>query len=177
MSLLARVAHSLLPLTIALPGWAFTDAGATAAEGPTAATAPSAPSAPAAGETGAPMSLAAANPTRVAPSAATVADHVVASDSGTPSADATSATKAVDGFGTALAASDLDRYRGGQLTLNTMQLTGALTNTYAADVATGSNSINEGSFANASGLPTVIQNSGANVLIQNATILNVRFGN
>jgi hypothetical protein len=33
-----------------------------------------------------------------------------------------------------------------------------------------------GSFSNASGLPTVIQNTGANVLIQNATIVNVRFG-
>ena len=40
---------------------------------------------------------------------------------------------------------------------------------------TGSNAINEGSFANASGLSTVVQNTGANVLIQNATILNIQF--
>jgi hypothetical protein len=42
-------------------------------------------------------------------------------------------------------------------------------------VLTGNNTITEGSFSNASGLPMVIQNTGANVLIQNATIVNIQF--
>ena len=45
----------------------------------------------------------------------------------------------------------------------------------AVNVVTGANIVTEGSFSNASGLPMVIQNSGANVLIQNATIINVQF--
>jgi hypothetical protein len=36
------------------------------------------------------------------------------------------------------------------------------------------NVISGGSFANSSGLPVVIQNSGANVLIQNATVINLQ---
>ena len=44
----------------------------------------------------------------------------------------------------------------------------------AVNVATGANIVTEGAFSNASGLPMVIQNSGANVLIQNATIINVQ---
>jgi len=47
-------------------------------------------------------------------------------------------------------------------------------NNSARNVTTGDNNISAGSFANMSGLPTVIQNSGANVLIQNATILNLQ---
>jgi hypothetical protein len=39
---------------------------------------------------------------------------------------------------------------------------------------TGANTIDAGSFANMSGIPVVIQNSGANVLIQNATIINLQ---
>ena len=37
----------------------------------------------------------------------------------------------------------------------------------------GSNNIGKGAFADAIGFPTVIQNSGNNVIIQNNTILNV----
>ena len=37
------------------------------------------------------------------------------------------------------------------------------------------NVIQGASFANASGMPTVIQNSGSNVLIQNATVINLQF--
>ncbi len=83
---------------------------------------------------------------------------------------------ASDGIGIALSATALDDLRGGSdLVFNDMQLKGTVANTRASQVITGSNAISEGSFANASGLPTVIQNSGANVLIQNATILNVQF--
>jgi hypothetical protein len=37
---------------------------------------------------------------------------------------------------------------------------------------TGNNTVSNGAFAGASGLATVIQNSGNNVIIQNATIVN-----
>jgi len=69
----------------------------------------------------------------------------------------------------------LDSYRGGaELTRNDMTLNGTTANNSARNVETGDNAISAGSFANMSGLPVVIQNSGANVLIQNAVILNVQ---
>ncbi|AZQ56529.1 hypothetical protein D5R55_28825 [Burkholderia cenocepacia] len=71
----------------------------------------------------------------------------------------------------------LDEHRGGDVLIGQNYLTGTVAENVANRVSTGSNSITDGSFANASGLPTVIQNTGANVLIQNATVLNVRFGN
>ena len=58
---------------------------------------------------------------------------------------------------------------------NVIHVTGEVTDNAATNVVTGHNSINEGSFANSSGLTTVVQNTGANVLIQNATIVNVQF--
>lgn len=79
-------------------------------------------------------------------------------------------------FGVAMTAEQLDAHRGGEAVFNDMNLQGTVTNNTARGVDTGSNMITGGSFSNASGLPTVIQNTGANVLIQNATILNVRFG-
>ncbi len=53
-------------------------------------------------------------------------------------------------------------------------LGGVVTGNSAAYVSTGANTIMGGSFANMSGLPVVIQNSGANVLIQNATVINLQ---
>jgi hypothetical protein len=44
----------------------------------------------------------------------------------------------------------------------------------ARNVVTGNNTIDNGSFANVSGLPMVIQNTGANVLIQNSTVINLQ---
>jgi hypothetical protein len=81
-----------------------------------------------------------------------------------------------DAFGIAMTADQLDAHRGGDALIGQNDLTGRVANNTANRVETGSNSISQGSFASASGLPTVIQNSGANVLIQNATVLNVRFG-
>lgn len=86
-------------------------------------------------------------------------------------------TSSDSSFGVAMTAEQLDQHRGGDQTISNMTLTGAVSDNSAKNVSTGSNAITQGSFANSSGLPTVIQNSGANVLIQNATILNVRFGN
>lgn len=53
-------------------------------------------------------------------------------------------------------------------------LGGMVTGNSAINVSTGSNLITDGSFANMSGLPVVIQNTGANVLIQNATVINLQ---
>ncbi|CAE6868559.1 hypothetical protein R75461_08437 [Paraburkholderia nemoris] len=149
MQALKRIAQLLLPVTIGLPCLAVHVFGAEAPASGIDAQAPAL------------AALAVAAPAQAPPS--------VASSSPAQS----------DGFGVALAigSEELDRHRGGDALISNMTLNGSVADNIASKVATGSNSINEGSFANASGLPTVIQNSGANVLIQNATILNVRFGN
>ncbi|WP_426396904.1 hypothetical protein ACN9M1_01860 [Ralstonia sp. R-29] len=85
----------------------------------------------------------------------------------------------VPSLGHAVGADKLDGYRGGTQdlyqTVNEARLSGTVSDNTAVNVATGSNIVRDGSFANAAGIPTVIQNSGANVLIQNATIVNVQF--
>lgn len=79
-------------------------------------------------------------------------------------------------FGVAARSDTLDAQRGGTDTVNNnMNLDGSVRDNVANNVVTGANSIDAGSFANMSGIPTVIQNSGANVLIQNATIINLQF--
>lgn len=79
-------------------------------------------------------------------------------------------------FGTPVPDGGLARQRGGAaLPSSEMKLDGAVGNNAATNVVTGANIISDGAFSNASGLPMVIQNSGANVLIQNATIVNVQF--
>lgn len=71
---------------------------------------------------------------------------------------------------------NLDLQRGGTDTVNNdMRLDGSVANNNAVNVVTGNNVIDAGSFANMSGIPVVIQNTGANVLIQNATIINLQF--
>lgn len=68
----------------------------------------------------------------------------------------------------------LDSRRGGTEVVNDMKLNGIVSDNQAYNLVTGGNSISEGAFAGASGMPMVIQNSGNNVLIQNATIVNVQ---
>lgn len=53
-------------------------------------------------------------------------------------------------------------------------LGGTVGNNTAINTVSGNNVIDSGSFANSQGLPVVIQNSGSNVLIQNATTINLR---
>lgn len=85
-------------------------------------------------------------------------------------------TQGVAGLGLPLKADRLVALRGGfEVVRNDMQLAGSVTGNTAADVSSGSNFIGGGAFAHASGLPTVIQNTGSNVLIQNATVINVQF--
>jgi hypothetical protein len=90
---------------------------------------------------------------------------------------AVAATAPADSFGVAMSPEQLDAHRGGDALIGQNYLTGTVSDNIASRVSTGSNSITDGSFANSSGLSSVIQNTGANVLIQNATVLNVRFGN
>lgn len=78
-------------------------------------------------------------------------------------------------FGLQSGEQELDRQRGGTDTItNEAKLNGFVTGNSAAYVNTGANTIDGGAFANASGIPIVIQNSGANVLIQNATIIHLQ---
>lgn len=71
----------------------------------------------------------------------------------------------------------LDEQRGGddEIVNNVIRITGEVTENTATQVVTGANNITEGSFANSSGITSVVQNTGANVLIQSATIVNVQF--
>jgi len=78
-------------------------------------------------------------------------------------------------FGSApLDPSILAKRRGGDRVFNDSRLKGVVADNKASNLTTGMNVISEGAFAGSSGMPTVIQNSGNNVLIQNATIVNVQ---
>ena len=66
-----------------------------------------------------------------------------------------------------------DQRGGAALVANDLVSKGTVSDNVAANLTTGTNTITEGSFSNAAGLPMVIQNSGNNVLIQNNTILNL----
>ena len=81
------------------------------------------------------------------------------------------------GLGPALATDALAGLRGGdsQVTVE-VDNQGTVEGNTASQVVAGDNRIDGGAFANAAGLTTVIQNSGSNVLIQNGTSVNVRFG-
>lgn len=78
-------------------------------------------------------------------------------------------------LGPAISDAQLAANRGGHtLELNANNLDGQVYSNQAIANVTGSNAITTGAFSGASGMPTVIQNSGNNVLIQNATILNLK---
>lgn len=77
-------------------------------------------------------------------------------------------------FDVAVPDSELSNYRGGATISNMNDLDASLYGNIALDSATGSNLVTEGALAGMSGLSTVIQNSGNNVLIQNAVILNLQ---
>ena len=78
-------------------------------------------------------------------------------------------------WGEAVASERLARTSGKDDTMHTEAvLGGTVGNNTAVNTVSGNNVIDSGSFANAQGLPMVIQNSGSNVLIQNATVINLR---
>lgn len=80
----------------------------------------------------------------------------------------------VDGFGQAVTAGTLQHFSGGGLVLNSQSLTGTVTGNTASQVSTGANSISGDAFSGATGIPTVVQNTGNNVLIQTGVIVNVQ---
>jgi hypothetical protein len=70
----------------------------------------------------------------------------------------------------------LDKERGGSDGIaSDTRVQGSVYGNAATNVSAGANVIQASSFANAAGIPVVIQNSGANVLIQNATVINLQF--
>jgi hypothetical protein len=78
-------------------------------------------------------------------------------------------------FGLPAPTGQLSTLRGGtDTTINDMRLHGTTSGNSARDVQTGNNIITDGALAHLSGIPVVVQNSGANVLIQNALILNLQ---
>jgi hypothetical protein len=79
-------------------------------------------------------------------------------------------------FGAALDEAALASQRGGQgdAFFNDSRARATISNTSTSNLATGTNAISEGAFANSNGLPMVIQNTGNNVIIQNSTILNLQ---
>lgn len=79
-------------------------------------------------------------------------------------------------FGAAADDGLLARARGGtDVTTIDTRLSGTVSGNSATHVTTGANVIQGGSFANMAGIPIVVQNTGANVLIQNATVINLQF--
>ena len=74
-----------------------------------------------------------------------------------------------------VATPSLARLRGGsEWVSSNIKLLGTTAGNTADHVITGSNAISAGSFTNLNGIPLVIQNTGANVLIQNAVILQLQ---
>lgn len=82
-----------------------------------------------------------------------------------------------ESLGEPVTSETLEAQRGGdeEIVINTIRVTGDVTGNTATNVATGANNIQDGSFVNSSGITSVVQNTGANVLIQSATIVNVQF--
>ncbi|MET0655371.1 MAG: hypothetical protein ABWY94_07355 [Pseudoxanthomonas sp.] len=92
------------------------------------------------------------------------------------SADASTPQPQASDIGTPVDAANLDRLRGGESTVdNEVLIDGAVEGNTADRIVSGPNGISDGSFANASGINTVIQNTGNNVLIQNGMVVNVQF--
>jgi hypothetical protein len=84
---------------------------------------------------------------------------------------------AISELGRAIATDRLSVMRGGDAsqTDNLIDVDGSVDDNTAHHITSGSNSIADGAFSNASGINTVIQNTGSNVLIQNAMIVTVDF--
>lgn len=109
-----------------------------------------------------------------------IAGSAVAADR--PAADALSAPERlsfvvpIEGLGPALDPSALDAYRGGDDSVeNDVDIRGQVGGNTAQNTISGNNTLSGDAFSNASGISTVIQNSGSNVLIQNGMIVNVQF--
>lgn len=83
----------------------------------------------------------------------------------------------VNSLGAPVGVARLQTMRGGEEKPGSIIIIdGKVEDNTADNVTGGSNIINGGSFGGASGINTIIQNSGTNVLIQSATVVNVNFG-
>lgn len=111
-------------------------------------------------------------PPVLAPAASIAESTPQAAPSGVESA----ARGAIGVFGKPVDGSRLNEMRGGaELVVNDQRLRGTVANNVARNTVSGDNIVMGSSFANSAGLPTLIQNSGSNVLIQTGTIVNVQF--
>ncbi|MGQ4659311.1 hypothetical protein [Lysobacter sp. F6437] len=81
----------------------------------------------------------------------------------------------VEGFGPTVDAAGLARLRGGNSVENHVDSNGVVEGNHAENINSGDNTLAGGAFGNATGINTVIQNSGSNVLIQNGMVVNVQF--
>jgi opacity protein-like surface antigen len=73
-----------------------------------------------------------------------------------------------------LSDAELDNHRGGQrITLNDADLSAEMEGNTLVAGTNGSNSIGAGALSGVSGIATVVQNTGNQVIIQSSTILNV----
>jgi hypothetical protein len=101
--------------------------------------------------------------------------HNVAATSTSSSRHEVAPPHDVAGWGPSINSAALAKLSGGTDITETMTLNGTVSDNNVDHVVNGANVISSGSFTGAMGLPTVIQNSGNAVLIQNATIVNVQF--
>lgn len=84
--------------------------------------------------------------------------------------------RGVDGIGATVDADRLSGLRGGEKSIdNRILVDGRVSDNVAEKIVSGANAVGGGAFGNANGINTVIQNTGSNVLIQNAMIVNVQF--
>ncbi len=82
----------------------------------------------------------------------------------------------IEGLGPAMDPTTLEAYRGGDDSVeNDVDIHGQVGGNTAQNTVSGNNTLGGDAFSNASGISTVIQNSGSNVLIQNGMIVNVQF--
>ena len=96
----------------------------------------------------------------------------------TASAPDTAPADPGDPFAQPLTGESLDALRGGdnvRTVTNVSDVNGKVDGNTARNVTSGANIVDGGAFGNATGLSTVIQNSGNNVLIQNSTVVSIQF--
>ena len=117
------------------------------------------------------LGVAASTATATEPVVRSVPPAAVSAAAGTVPAP----THYVDGLGPSVDIDTLAKSSGGTEVIQQMTLDGTVSDNHADHVLTGDNVISTGSFVAAAGMPMVIQNTGNNVLIQNATIVNVQF--
>ncbi len=84
--------------------------------------------------------------------------------------------RAVSNIGTPVDVARLDHLRGGEdQHTSFIVVDGSVDHNSADRIISGHNTIGSDAFDNASGINTVIQNTGTNVLIQNAMVVHVSF--